>query len=238
MSSPALELVEIRDPDRHPDLLREAFDVVLRPSFDAAELPSYEAVTEGFGDGYEQVVLVARNDEGVVAAAVSGREADAPLGTLSYLAARPGRRGGGVGAAMMARLGQVWAASTVQAMLGEVHDPRAYAESADEQPSARLRFYERAGARLLMVPWMQPGLGGGERVHDMLLLEMYRRAGGPQKSLPSSWLLDWTRTYYEFEEGAVPQDAAYRELERRISEHDPIALVEPGALATLAPLAR
>jgi hypothetical protein len=56
--------------------------------------------------------------------------------------------------------------------LAEVDDPRQHASDPGiGDPSARLEFYERFGARVLDLPYFQPRLTEtGERAHGMLLL--------------------------------------------------------------------
>lgn len=120
----------------------------------------------------------------------------------------------------------MWSSGEAQIVLGEVHDPRVWQETAEERPEPRLRFYERSGARLLGVPWLQPSVWkGGERVADMLLLVL----GGetPRDTVPASWVMDWTVTYYETCEGSiVAGDRDVERLLRRIGECDPIPVLD------------
>lgn len=233
-----IELVEITDPQADPDLLRALFDTVLRPSFSTDELPSIELLERGALAGQEQTIVVAVDGAGPACAAVYGRPVGSPVGVLSYLASRPGERGRGLGGRVLTRVLDIAAASTVELVLGEVHDPRWYAETADEQPTARLRFYERLGATALSVPWMQPRLSpAGDRVRDMLLLAHYATPSLLRAGVPSTWLAAWTEGYYVEEEGAIPDDAEYLALMARMTAEPTIALIPVSEVDSLERLA-
>ena len=201
--------------------MHRVYDGVLRPSFGADELPSIEAVTGGDGDKANRLLVVAVDDEVSIGAALYSEDGSG-VGKLDYLAARPGVRSRGVGSVLMERLASVWSGRPVVAVLGEVHDPRFHAEGPDEQPSARLRFYQRWGARLLDVPWVQPRLSpAGARVHHMLLVDVLP---GPERALSSATLARWVDGYYRAAEGAVPTDPTYRALVARVLARDPVGL--------------
>lgn len=221
-----IELVEITDPAAQPELLRATFDAVLRPSFSTDELPSIDVLARGDADGQAQTIIVAVDAAGPAGAAVYDRPAEFPIGVLSYLASRPGERGRGLGGRLVTRLVELASASTVEIVLGEVHDPRWYAETEDERPTDRLRFYARQGATALGVPWVQPRLGDGERVRDMLLLALYSRPGLVESGVPATWLSTWTEQYYLAEEGRVPSDDEYVALISRMNEEPTIPLIE------------
>lgn len=217
-----LELVEVTGAGQNDDLVRAAFDSILEPSFSANELPSIEMITEGWEVDPYHLLLVALADGGPLGAAVYS-EGGTGLGTLDYLAARPGARNRGVGSALMGRLASIWSGRPVIAVLAEVHDPRFYSDGPDEQPAARVRFYERHGAQLLGVPWVQPRLSAiGRRVHNMLLLQLLA-GGGP--SLPSAALREWVTGYYLSTEGVVPTDQTFVALWERVLASDAIEVL-------------
>ncbi len=237
-ASDDVELIEITDPQADPGLLQSLFDTVLRPSFSTDELPSIELLERGALDGQEQTIVVAVDGDGPACAAVYGRPVGSPVGVLSYLASRPGERGRGLGGRVLTRVLEIAAASTVEVVLGEVHDPRWYAESADEQPTARLRFYERHGAAALAVPWMQPRLSpDGDRVRDMLLLAHYATPALLRSGVPSAWLAAWTEGYYVEEEGTIPDDAEYLALMARMTAAPTIALIPVSGVDSVERLA-
>lgn len=222
-----MDLIEIPQPSATDPLVSGAFDAVLRPSFSIDELPSIDTVTGADGDdGYRLlVVAVGREDgdgDGDALGAALYSEDGTGLGKLDYLAARPGIRSRGVGSALMGRLASVWPGRPVVAVLGEVHDPRFHAEGPDELPSARLRFYQRCGARLLDLPWVQPRLSpDGARVHHMLLVDLLPGIGQP---LSSERVGRWVQGYYLAAEGAVPTDSTYEALLARVFSRDEIGL--------------
>ena len=166
-----------------------------------------------------------------------GRQSHHPVGLLSYLAARPGERGRGLGGRVLARLSTIAATSDVAVVLGEVHDPRFHAESADEQPRARLRFYERHGAMVLDAPFVQPRLSAGtERVRDMLLLVLHARPEILAEGVPSEWIHDWARAYFVGEEGREPEDDEYRALVSRWSGRDRVPVLPISDHESVLPL--
>ena len=200
-----------------PALVARVYADVLRPSFTVDELSGPAAVEPGEA----RVLTVALDDDGTpVAAAVT--EIEPVVCLLGYLAVSPAARGLGAGGRIMAHLVQSWQAAGLPLVLAEVHDPRGHAETEDEHPQARLRFYGRAGADVLDVPWVQPALAGGERVADMLLLVLHR---AEPVDVPSGPLLTWAQDYFAESEGALPRDRQGLGLLARIAARDPIPVL-------------
>jgi hypothetical protein len=217
-----LRLVVLARGSDAPDLVAQAHRDVLRPSFTADEIAFGDEFVDEVAD--QTVVIGLRGDE-PVAAAVTDSGSSAPVALLSYLAVRPDQRGSGTGSSMMQKLRQVWVAGVADVVLGEVHDPRCWSEQPDERPEARLRFYERLGARLLTVPWVQPRLhAGGSRVNGMLLLVMWSRHEPDAVAAP--WIRSWTTDYFGGAEGVdeTSADPTYAALLARIDAADPIAI--------------
>ena len=214
------ELVVLARGDDDDDLVERSYLEVLAPSFTDDEIPPLdEFLTEVAASS----LLVATDQGEPTAVAVIDAEPDARLALLSYLAVRPGLRGTGVGSQMMDRLRDLWRKGDAEAVVGEVHDPRCWAESDDERPAARLRFYERNGARLLTVPWVQPRLRkSGQRVGGMVLLVWDGHAA--HDSVPSDWMRDWMLDYYRSAEGTTDPtgDATVAALLARVGAVDPI----------------
>lgn len=232
-----IRLHELTDPDTEPALLQRAFDVVLRPSFTEAELPSVDALHPGHLSGHDQTVIIATDADGPAGVAVYSRAADAPVGILNYLATRPGERGRGLGGRLLTRLQESARATSVQVVLGEVHDPRWYDEADDEHPEARLRFYGRHGALALDRPWIQPSLAPGvDRVRHMLLLAVVHRPSLVEDGVPTQWLFEWAEDYFGAEEGRVPDDAEYLELVARLSTGSTAELLPVDEIDEIDPL--
>lgn len=222
MVPPAAELIVLDRGSDDPALVERAYRAVLAPSFTPDEIPPYE---ELLSDVAGSTVVVAVQGDEPVAAAISDAGTSSPVALLGYLAVRPDQRGTGIGSLLMSRLHALWGEGTAEVVLGEVHDPRCWPASEDERPADRLRFYERAGARLLAAPWVQPRLrGDGERVPGMLLLVMWARAG--RASVPAAWVRDWTAAYYLLAEGLArpADDPVVARLVRRMEATDPIPI--------------
>jgi len=146
---------------------------ILLPHFRADELVRCESFAAGLKSG-DSRALVARTANGVIAGgAVGDRFPRSKVVLLSYIAVPLEGRGLGVGSALMKAATAMWeTAWRPPLMVMEVEDPRHFA--ADEalgDPYARVRFYERLGARILPVPYFQPALGGGRgRVRYLMLM--------------------------------------------------------------------
>jgi hypothetical protein len=92
---------------------------------------------------------------------------------LAYLAVRPGARSKGTGGPLLKETIALWRERFApRLVVVEVEHPGVHTSDPERgDPVKRLRFYERAGARLLDLPYFQPRLfPGGNRVHGMLLL--------------------------------------------------------------------
>ena len=229
-----MKIVDLEAPDDDPGLLQRAFDDVLRPSFSIEELPEFGSLMGALGG--HGFISIAGDDDGVpLAVGLSESDSTTQIGLLGYLATRPDRRSGGVGGALLSHMQERWAAEPVTVVLAEVHDPRVWPETDDERAAARLRFYEKAGARLLMTPWVQPSLSvGAARVNGMLLLTLSEKPEGQQAIDPDN-LRRWTRGYYTEAEGGVPEDPTYIALEQRMAG-DRIEIRPVSAYRELEPL--
>ncbi|MFF3066014.1 hypothetical protein ACFVQ3_15825 [Oerskovia sp. NPDC057915] len=150
----------------------------------------------------------------VVAGVVGSWSAEARVLLVQYLAIAPGRRGGGIGAALLGAAVSAWLTNLRPVMvLGEVEHPRFHAASeAHGDPEARLRFYARHGGRVLAVPYFQPGNEpGAERVPALLLMTLATEA--PEAtSVPAAPLRTFLREYFEGSEGSLADDAPTRAL--------------------------
>ena len=116
--------------------------------------------------------------------------------------------------------------------VAEVHDPRPWSGVAGDDPLGRLRLYERLGARLLGVPFIQPALGpNGARVPGFLLLAFHVDPSvevehDGESAVHSDIVGRFVRRYYETAEGiTAPYDSQLAELLRRIEDHATIRLL-------------
>jgi GNAT superfamily N-acetyltransferase len=169
--------IEIRDLRGEQDLPLAArlYDEVLQPSFQPEEMYSWEAFAEGLrpGEGPDMRVAVAVDGEG---SPVGGLTAElfpsSGVLLVGYIAVQPDWRGRGIGSLLLTTAGAPWYDDpSVVLALGEVHDPRHAWAAAGEESLARIRFFKRAGARVLDVGFVQPSLGLAlKRVPNLLLV--------------------------------------------------------------------
>lgn len=154
--------------------LREVYDVLLAPSFPPAELVPPDVLLDGVAGGALSV-RTARDGSGPVAVAVTQRLDPAPAVLLLYFATRRDARGQGVGSELFGELTRaVLERDRPQLFLAEVERPDRHRGSVEHgDPTARLRFYGRHGARALDVPYLQAPIGDEDPVLGMLLLALH-----------------------------------------------------------------
>jgi GNAT superfamily N-acetyltransferase len=89
---------------------------------------------------------------------------------IAWVAVRRDCRGQAIGTRLMGRAAADWyRLPGTRLVVGELDDPRHW-PSKDQDPVARLRFYERFGVQALDVPYFQPSIGiGHKHVYHMLL---------------------------------------------------------------------
>jgi len=227
------------------DLWGSLYDDVLTPSFPPAELDDRDTFLDQLRSG----VLRARGvvEEGRVVAGVmtlsfprsSGPDTPGSVTLVLYLAIAPGRRGGGIGGALLDDAVHDALESGADVVLVEVEHPDHHEASEEHgDPVARLRFYARHGVRLLAVPYFQPALGPGrERVPALLLGTLglsgtgvgSRRGSGEPSSVRAAPVREFLRRYLAWCEGAVADDAAVRRLLKSVSGTE-VALATPDEL--------
>jgi GNAT superfamily N-acetyltransferase len=215
-----LQTTWLRAASQDLGLLRQAYDEVLRPSFLPDELPSWDFLLAGFTPPARQCVAVLheeapRGARSVRAVAVTNWRDGRHVGTLSYLATAPAHRGTGSGGRLIAEHAQHWPALGLSTVLGEVHDPRLHPETDAERPLDRLRFYDRHGARLVGVPWVQPALSSDtKRSGGMLLIVL----PPVPRAIPAGDLTEWALEYYLEAEGSSATDGDLGALLTRFGE--------------------
>ncbi|HEX5740333.1 MAG TPA: hypothetical protein VFY17_02125 [Pilimelia sp.] len=163
-----MEIVEIGPAQALDPLYRD----VLAPSFPPAELITLDTLRDGITRGRISVFAARTAGRQDLGAAVGEWFPASRITVLRYLAARPGARGRGVGARLLAAARHAWLRRPAPAaVVAEVEHPAAHTGStAHGDPTARLRFYARHGARALDVPYFQAALRPGEpRVYGLLL---------------------------------------------------------------------
>lgn len=166
---------EIHDSTRLPvSRVEEFYDAVLARSFVASELvPRAELLADVSDPSGETVASLALDDAGeIVGGAVGQWFPQCRVMLTAYLAIRPGRRGGGIGGAILRAVAEDWRHRVDPLLIvGEVEDPRHHTDIGFGDPERRLKFYAAAGAKIVPVPYFQPALhADGGRVPHLFLM--------------------------------------------------------------------
>ncbi|MDA1361710.1 GNAT family N-acetyltransferase [Glycomyces luteolus] len=184
-------------------LLAQVYREVLAPAFPPEEIESESSVAETLEAGLGSL-LVAVDESGKPAGAAFGRWWEASrVQMLVNLAVGPGTRGHGLGGRLLQDAVDVWRERYDPCLIvAEIESPDArMVHEAYGDPRRRLGFYESAGARVLDLPYFQPGIGGvSRRVNGMLLLAIHadpsftpdrpdRLSGKPLRSFMTDYLL-------------------------------------------------
>jgi GNAT superfamily N-acetyltransferase len=242
--APAAVVVDLAGRPDAAGLLRRAYRDILVPSFRPEELQPYGSIAAALAEEPPSTdMAVACDDSGEVLGAMVGDWDPANrVYLLSYLAVRPGVRSRGVGTGLMQHLPRWQRARRPLVTLAEVDDPRCHAAASSVgDPSARLSFYGRFGARVLDLPYFQPRLSeDGPRARGMLLLAFDVHADalahGPIPALRGDVLGAFLRRYFaeaEAEGGAGGEGPA---AGRRHHDPDLAHLLDRASPATGVPL--
>ncbi|MFC4030593.1 N-acetyltransferase [Streptomyces polygonati] len=215
------------DPD-HP-LLDAVYDDLLVTAFPPDELITRDELRSGLAGGGMLGSLVVAHDR-PVGVALGEFSADSGVLLLAYMSVRGDARSGGIGGLLMesAVRGSWQERLHPLITLAEIEHPAAHAADARRgDPSARLRFYARQGARALDTPYFQPALRpGAARVPGMLLgvLATAPSLAGAT-AIPSEPVRLFLTDYFVGTEGKVPDDAAARLLFEAVDRPGGIALL-------------
>jgi hypothetical protein len=178
MESPATRpVINIEELDAtEADDVADFYHLILASNFPDDELETSEGFVAGLNSG-GTLALVARTGEGVIAGgAVGDLFPRSNVLLLSYLAVPAAGRASGTGGLLMRAVTEVWGSRLNPSLfIMEVEDPRYHHSDANfGDPEARVRFYERLGARTLPVPYFQPALGSrgpsARRVPHLMLM--------------------------------------------------------------------
>jgi GNAT superfamily N-acetyltransferase len=192
-------------------VLQRLYDDVLMPSFAPSELVPAPTLRDTLATQPDalHVAVAVEEDGSVIGGAVADWDPGSSVFLLSYMAVRADRRGLGIGNLLMDRVRSWWEARDAAVALAEVEDPRHHEPSEHGDPVARLRFYEREGARVVALPYIQPEVRpGAGRVSGMLLITFHiapqARVGD---GLSSEVLRSFLRDYLVDAEGITPAAA-------------------------------
>jgi GNAT superfamily N-acetyltransferase len=198
-----------------PAVLAALYQRLLIPAFPPDELVDLAEIVDGVAAGSTDV-LAGWDGATPVAVAVGDRYPGSGVVLLSYLATDPGSRSRGLGRALLdAALARWIERYHPPLVLAEVEDPGHHPVTPYGDPRARLRFYARASAVALDLPYVQPALRpGAERVRHLLLLALWlapEARRGPDAVDPEP-VLGYLRGAFAISEGGVPDDDEARRL--------------------------
>src|SRR3984957_11698132 len=173
-------------------LIEAFYQQILVPSFPAAELIGLDEVQD-IANREDASIWLAEDAEGtILAGAIAEWDESVRVLLLSYLAVRPGIRGGGIGGPLYLTALESWRQRFKPCLvLAEIEDPAAPVHGKDHgqdhneddgkdhneehgAAAARLRFSLNRGSRVLDFPYFQPALEpGADRVSGLLLIVLH-----------------------------------------------------------------
>ncbi|MEL4356561.1 MULTISPECIES: GNAT family N-acetyltransferase [unclassified Luteococcus] len=165
---------------------RRWYHDLLLPTFPRDELTTEEDFLAAIRDGrlLAHSAGDADHPDGIV---LAEHDAESRVLLLTWLAVRPGCRGGGIGRRLLTEAMASWQAElSPELILGEVEHPESIPASADHgDPASRVRFYHSLGARALDLPHVQPPLRpGGATLENLMLVAFLDRGNPPGATVP------------------------------------------------------
>lgn len=227
---PVKKSVVVEELYSHDDRgVSEFYERILRPYFRPDELETKESIVEGMREGRAKVLAARMPDGAFAGGGVCDWFARSKVLLLSYVAVPAEFRGSGIGAKLVEVMSTAWTAELGPRLrIGEVEDPRYYHDTAFGDAVARVRLYERLGARTLSLPYLQPALGGdGQRVPHLMLMVFGGIDAPPgTRRVDGGVVEDFLTEYFELSEGPARSDDA--DLQRLLA-----ACRRPGGLPLL-----
>jgi GNAT superfamily N-acetyltransferase len=200
------------------------YQEILQPSFPAEELCGLDDVRQMIDHGHPSWIAV--DDDGqVLGGAVGDWEPGLRVILLSWLAIRPGLRGGGVGGKLLDTALDAWRRDWAPCLvLAEVEDPaQHHGSELTGDPTARLRFYRQRGGRALDLPYFQASLRpGAPRVPGLLLMVLHadaQFAGQRPDTIDSAVVREYLEIYQQQCEGQVGTDEQANALWRALDAY-------------------
>ena len=190
------------------DSLESIYHQVLTPAFTPDELESLD-VLKGYLESSppEAFGLYAVDpDDNPIGCSIYYPYPVANVLLLGYMAVVANGRSRGVGSLLFEEGQRRWFGSgQYDLVLAELDDPRVFPVANGIDPERRIHFYSNLGGQLICGPYFAPCIRpGGERVYDMLLVEL----GGSTRALQddpgavsASFVATFLREYFSVEEG-------------------------------------
>ncbi len=211
----AIEL--LRTDDLDPEVIEDVYVRLLVPNFPPAELTDQATFCTCHAQAGPYFPGIIAIHEGLPVGAVFGeRHHPSGIVLIGYLAVSAEWRHLHIGSRLLAKATTEWSAvPDTAAVLAEVEDPGRHRDEGHGDPTARLRFYAREGARMVPITYFQPSLRpGSPRVLDMLLLSLVAN----QRSLASAQLLAFLDDYVTGCEGPPAEDDLdYRKMRESVT---------------------
>jgi GNAT superfamily N-acetyltransferase len=224
--------------DLAPGELEVFYDEILAPAFDGAELVERAGLLADLADD-EAVTrgAIAYDEAGLVIGGIVGDWfPESRVMLISYLAARRGLRGHGIGQRLLGEVMPVWI-SRFGALLSvaEVENPQFYHGDEDHgDPQARLRFYARLGAKIIAIPYFQPALSTEQsRVRNLFLMVLSAEPSvlREDNGVDAPTVQYFIEEYVIGSEGDVDDDEI-RALRAALRANDVIPLLDPAEFLT------
>jgi GNAT superfamily N-acetyltransferase len=177
----------------------EVYARLLAPTFRPAELMAPHELASMYRAGGSDPSFVLLRDGTPIAVMLGEWYADRHVLLVSYLAVASNARGQRIGSYLLKSVLPGWYAGSPEVLVvTEVDDPRSWPLQPDGiDPEARLKFYERHGARLLPMRYFQPALrADSPRVFGMFLLRL-----DESPTVPAGVLTKFLTEYFTVSEG-------------------------------------
>lgn len=202
--------IKIRDmrTEVNVSLIADIYHEILEPSFGPDELDTLDAVLDGLieGGSYEAWGLCALDGETPVGCILGYPYRESGVLLIGYVAAKPGRLGGGIGRLLMDKAEQEWYEKDekdekkLTLVVAEIEDPRHHPVVGVIDPKRRAAFYARRGAQVVVGPYFQPRLDGEgkKRVYDLFLTVLHGSSGAisPENSVSAGQLATFLLEYF------------------------------------------
>lgn len=182
---------------REGALLQAFYEEIMVEAFRPDELggPYWDP---GKDDPTVRTILALGPDETVLGGVVGEWFPRSEVLLIAWVAVRAGLRGQGIGSMLMQRAAEEWyGLPGTSLVVGELDDPRHW-PSEDQDPVARLRFYDRFGVKAMPTPYFQPAIGSEYNpVYRMFLASFDPRASAiaPDGSVDGAVVREFIHEY-------------------------------------------
>ena len=211
-------------------VIEDFYHQILQPSFPADVLIDLDEVQDIAARDDGSIWLAEDEDGTILGGAVGEWDESMRVVLLSYLAVRPGARGGGIGGPLYLEALESWRQRFKPCLiLAEIEDPAVHSSGDDYgDAAARLRFYINRGSRVLDFPYFQPALEpGADRVSGLLLLVLHADPdfnGADDGTIDTGAVRGYLESYQIQYEGKVATDDQAMEMWRALDRPGGIQL--------------